>query len=192
MIKMIKIRKNKAYFCYGFTSAIYKTEVVKNNQICFPEKISYFEDPYFSIKLSIFANKCEIIDDAKYYYIRRNDSAANDCYTKQKTDDFVQAIDLIQKEINQNDVGQEEYIIYINFILRHLLPWCSVPHLEDESNLVALDGLLKLFENSKFSSKEILSVYFLNKKGNLKSKSTVAQILRDRIRQQSLGQNNKK
>ena len=159
-----KIRKNKINFLYGFTSAIYKTKVIKGNNIYFPEGITHFEDPYFSIKLSININKIEITDSAKYYYVKHDKSACANSKTFDKAKTFVESAISIVKLVNEYNLEKENYLIIINFLLEQMIPWCSDINLDKQTNLFVIDGLFKLLENSKYSSQEIFEFYFLNQK----------------------------
>ena len=62
------IKKNKSFFFYTFTSAIYKKSLIMDNKIFFPESLSYFEDCVFTIKAAFYSKNIEIVDNAKYYY----------------------------------------------------------------------------------------------------------------------------
>ena len=163
-----KIKSNKIEFLYGFTSAVYKTNYIKQNKIYFPNYLTHFEDPYFSIISAICINKVEIVNDAKYYYVKHNDSACSNCKTYKKTCDFIESSLLICKYINNSNIDKKNYLLIFNFILQSLIPWCSDLSLSEESNIVAINGLHKILEISKYSLLETLEFYFLNKKRLLK------------------------
>lgn len=116
-----KIRENKFYFHYGFTSAIYKTEFIKNNCIHFPIDLIYFEDPYFSIMALLKYNTLVIVDDAKYYYTINPDSVSKNVNTE-KIKDLIKSVDKIFELIVAID-NEEDYSILFDFLCRNLWNW---------------------------------------------------------------------
>ena len=159
-----KIKENKAYFCYGFTSAIYKASLIKDNNINFPEKIIHFEDPYFSIMANIFMTTVEIVDSAKYYYIQHKNSAVDGSKTEKAAIAFKNSVAKITDLINKNCSSKTDYNIYFNFLLTQLVPWCSDTMLTDKANSIAIEGLLYIFKNIKYDKQKLFEFYFLNKK----------------------------
>jgi len=159
-----EIRKNKTNFLYGFTSAIYRTDLIKKHAINFPVGITHFEDPYFSINVTLKFNNIETVDDAKYYYQRHVDSACYACKNYEKTCDFVKSVDLIISKINNADVKKEDYFIYFDFLINHILDWCSDSKLSNEANFIAVSGLTNLINNTKYDIKDCLYFYFIKKK----------------------------
>lgn len=160
-----RIKINKAYFCYAFTSAIYKTNIIKSKKIFFPENISFFEDPFFSINFGINSNTIKIVDNAVYYYTIHQDSSCFNCKNIKSANDFIKSLIKITNTLNQSKVNKNDYLIYINFLLEQVIPWCGLKF-TDEINNIALDGVLYILNNCKYSQKELLSYYFFNKKKN--------------------------
>jgi len=117
------IRQNKAYFYYGFTSAIYERSLIQEHNIKFPEGITHFEDPYFSIKVSVFLKHINFVDCAKYYYVKRSDSSCSDSFIPQKVTDMAKSVMMIFDFLNETNPPQEDYYIYINFLLQRLQKW---------------------------------------------------------------------
>ena len=112
-----KIRKNHAYFYYGFTSAIYRRDFINKFNIRFPENINYFEDPYFSIKAAINYKTVEFDDSAKYYYVRRNNSLSANPLEKNNRNAFKQIFINILNIINSDEVSGEIRSIVSDFLL---------------------------------------------------------------------------
>ena len=77
------VKKNKANFYFTFTTAIYKSSLIKEYNIRFLEGLIHFEDPYFTINAATHYNKLEVIDDAKYYYINNPNSTSRKKITKE-------------------------------------------------------------------------------------------------------------
>lgn len=158
------ISKDTTYFLYGFTSAIYKRAFIQDSNIKFPEGIRYFEDPYFSIDVTLHTNNIQTINDVKYYYQRRVDSQVGKCKTLENTLEFVRSANIILNHINKFDISEKKYKIYFNFLLEQLLPWCWAIGLNDEANIVATQAIYDIANLAKYSVIDLMTYHFLNKK----------------------------
>lgn len=156
-----KVRKNKANFLYGFTSGIYKTNLIKKHNICFPENISYFEDPYFNVAVTLIFNKIETIDSARYYYVKHDKSTCANCKTLAQTKAFTKSIRVILNLINSKEIPEENYIIYVVFLIQQIVPWCSDLELPDDANMEAVKGVCYILTNTKHSLDNLLFTYFM-------------------------------
>lgn len=90
-----RIKKNKAYFCSGFTTAIYNKYFLSNFGIQFKEKIPRAEDTFFLLKAVSLCNHITVIDDIVYLYLRRKEG--QDC--KQLSFDKIISVHTILDEI---------------------------------------------------------------------------------------------
>lgn len=181
-----KIKENKAYFCYGFTSAIYKASLIKDNNINFPEKIIHFEDPYFSIMANIFMTTVEIVDSAKYYYVKRNSSACAKFKSQKTALAFKDSVKMIIDAINEKCFNDLEYNIYANFLLNQVIPFCYDLRLTNKANDVIIKAFLYIIQNCKYGQEQLFELYFHNKKNILKdniedSRYSVMKQLREKI-----------
>lgn len=182
-----RIKTNKAYFLYGFTSAIYKTETVKKSKIYFPEGITHFEDPYFSIKASIVFERVEFVDDAKYLYLKHSDSACENVKTPRKATDFAKAINMIADVVNAYNVPKQDYLIYYTFLMRQLVPWCHDAELDNETTDKMVEALSHLIDQAGDNKEAVLKSYFMYKKGltiqhSAKGKEMLFADLRKKVR----------
>jgi len=157
-----KIRQNKVNFLYGFTSAIYKTGFIKKNNIGFPEGITHFEDPYFSILVTLNSPKTEIVDDAKYYYVTHKKQASKNTKTLKKTVDFVNCEKAIIDIINKYEIPKQDYILYTSFLISNLMPWCYDEELSEEANRIAFYGIFEVLKKAKFGVDDILPLIYSN------------------------------
>lgn len=113
----IKATKNPIYFYYGFTSAIYRKEYVDRYGFHFPEGISYYEDPFFTITLTSKLLDIKVVDGAKYYYRNVNTSLSHDISNK-KIDDFCSSMSAILTYLKQCDnFSEKKYIVVNQFLL---------------------------------------------------------------------------
>lgn len=52
---------------FGVWNKLYRTELIRDNQICFPENLAY-EDHYFAMLLYFYVNKVYLIEERFYHY----------------------------------------------------------------------------------------------------------------------------
>lgn len=176
-----KIRKNSAYFYYGFTSAIYKTKFIKDNNIFFPEGINYFEDPYFSIKCINHTDNISIVEDAIYYYTENPDSLSKKHTSKKAYEDMKTAIFTTAGFLNNSSISKEKYLIIFKFLSGFILNHCCSSPLK-EMQEEAPEDILKLIDNIKF--KDVKEEIFKSalKRLNGSNKSLLLKFLRYKIR----------
>lgn len=103
-----KIKQNKLNFWSQYTTAIYKTEFIKSNNIDFPQGLIIGEDPVFATKAAILSNKIEFEESAQYYYMRRQDSLNSVFWDEEKIKSYIKYIDIITdfallKGLNKNN-----------------------------------------------------------------------------------------
>ena len=72
-----KIRENKYNFNCNFSSALYKTSLIKEKNIFFPINLPLGEDRIFLINALVNSETIDIIDDAYYVYLHNEVSATN-------------------------------------------------------------------------------------------------------------------
>ncbi len=151
------IKINKAYFYYSFTSAIYKTDFIKSNNIHFPDGLSYFEDPYFSIFAGFYYNKVELVHNVYYHYV--------DCevsLSKKFSSDVFKSIEKIYTSLNQVNVDKKHYIIVYDFLLNFFHPFIFNKEFSIEMNKKAADLFSSMILNCKY--KEDAIQYFFYKR----------------------------
>lgn len=115
-----KIKENKLNFWAGYTTAIYKTRFIKENNILFPEGLLVGEDPVFAIKAAFLADKIEIINNAQYHYIRREKSLNSEIWSREKVLSYIQYIETITDFISKQNVDRENHQIVFGRILNDI------------------------------------------------------------------------
>lgn len=68
------IRKNIYNFTYEWTTAIYRTRLINDNDINFPDECTKAQDVVFLNRVVLKANSVECIDNVFYYYFIRENS----------------------------------------------------------------------------------------------------------------------
>lgn len=157
------IEKNKSYFYFTFTTAIYKKIFIQQFNIKFPEGLCHLEDPYFSIHAAIYYKKLKIVKNTKYYYVVTQDTR------KKKTDNqnIIKSLCLgalkILKLLNTINISEEDYMIISAFVLGEILERINDNNIQDYSYNLLLNTLSDFFSKNKYNEK-ILSKYYLNKR----------------------------
>jgi glycosyltransferase involved in cell wall biosynthesis len=116
-----QIRKSKAYFYHSFTTAIYKLGFIHKNNIRFPESIGRFEDPYFSIKVAIYAKHLVIADNVNYYYTKHAQSETSKDTTPINAVEYIDAAKRILEFINTAMISNMHHHIVYDFVLTQIL-----------------------------------------------------------------------
>lgn len=104
---------NPIYFFVGFTSAIYRKTFIDKYKICFPEGISYFEDPLFSIMVATRLSKIQVANDAKYFYRTVRDGLSRNVDEK-KIEDFYKVINNIFSYLESCNLDYDNKYIIVN------------------------------------------------------------------------------
>jgi len=60
---------------FNFCQLMYKSSIIKDNNIRFDENAVYGEDTQFALKALVFGDRIAISNEVTYYYIQREDSA---------------------------------------------------------------------------------------------------------------------
>lgn len=157
------IKKDKAYFYYTFTTAIYSKKFLDKYKIRFPEGLCHLEDPYFTIKAAFYYDKLEIADNAKYYYVTTG-------ATRNKKPDIVKTVKslykgvmLISDMINNADISEKHYKIVSAFVLGQILHYCNDVNIPDTACNILMQTLSGFYLKNKYKN-EILPMYYKNKR----------------------------
>jgi len=149
--------QNSAYFYHSFTTGLYKRELIKTNNIHFLENCSYFEDPYFSILVTLHCKKVNVVNNAFYYYVERKNSACDNDYIN-KFPHEKKAILELADILNKANIVKEHYIIAYGYLLRHSVSVREIM-IHSEEAVEYLDLLNFLYGNCKYK-KEQIDFYF--------------------------------
>lgn len=101
------IKEDKINFYVQVTTAIYKRDFLKRHNIKFYENIRICEDIVFVTQCAILAENVKVIDDAQYYYIRRDDSLDTEIYDEAKTGYFIKHIEIISDFVEKYNLAAE-------------------------------------------------------------------------------------
>ncbi len=115
-----KIKKNKINFWCQYTTAIYKREFILKNDIKFPMGLLVGEDPVFAIKTAFLCNKIDIINDAQYYYARRENSLNSEYWNIDKVDSYIEYINIVTSFALNQDLSDNDYRIFFGWVLNDI------------------------------------------------------------------------
>lgn len=119
-----RVKKDKYNFLYEWTTAIYKSALVFDNNIIFPEKCRKAQDVVFLNRCLLKSEKISFVDDVYYYYCKRKNSLHSKIIPIKNIKSALSAISLILRDINNSELYEsnpEQYINYYASILNIIL-----------------------------------------------------------------------
>jgi glycosyltransferase involved in cell wall biosynthesis len=96
-----RIRKNKCHFIGQFTTAIYRSKILKIHRVKFPVNVMASEDCCFTVHAVIVAKNIYFLNDTAYHYIRREHSGNSETYSYQKAYSYLRSHSLMLSRINK-------------------------------------------------------------------------------------------
>lgn len=115
----IKATGNPVYFFYGFSSAIFKRDLIVNNGLLFSEKYRYNEDPLFMLTVTTKGPKINVIDGAKYFY-RPVENSLSRIFDNRTICDFYHSTLEMLECLRGCNLSKEDTYICIDHILSPL------------------------------------------------------------------------
>ena len=138
-----RIKRNKAYFSIGFTSAVYNRKFLNGYEIRFPERLIHFEDPPFAIASALNCRHIALDDDAFYYYVENPLSASRNP-TMRHIEDHLAATRLMLEMLTSVKADERTEWIVRRFLKDQLLAWNNRDDSTEEMRSVAERGLREL------------------------------------------------
>ena len=141
------IEKNKLCFIGMWWTAIYRTELIKNNNIKLPENLLISGDRVFLQKALLKANYVSTIYDTFYYHYAREDSGAGKILSKEKIISAIKAIKIQTKELND-----------LNIYISNPIGYDCI-FIEQFKILILLHNSCNKDENTNLYAKEMIQIY---------------------------------
>ncbi len=107
ILKNEKIKEEQTNFAYEFCSAIYRTSMLRDNNIVFPAELTNLEDNIFAFKVSTVANKIEIVDEAHINITERKGSLSREPFSDSKINHIFDNIQIMVKLVNEAKAAKE-------------------------------------------------------------------------------------
>ena len=95
---------------FNFFQLMYKSEIIKNNEILFTKGVVYGEDTEFAHKALSYGKEIAISNDVTYYYVQRPDSAINT--TDFKRFEIIEVFENLAEFFNQKGKKDLSDLIY--------------------------------------------------------------------------------
>ncbi len=141
-------KQSKWYFYYEWWSAIYKTQLVKENNIRFPEEIIFGEDSLFLHYIIEKAENLEIINDTYYYYQRRKNSTDSLILQNEKINSCLFVYDSILKNINKlykQELIDKEAYSYLYETKNYIIIKYFYRNSSKESKMKCLENIINYY-----------------------------------------------
>ncbi|WP_298367979.1 glycosyltransferase family A protein [uncultured Lutibacter sp.] len=146
---------------------LFKTSIIKDNNIKFNSNISYGEDYIFVLNYLMFISSIYIIDKVNYIYAqRKNNSLSKKYISYEERFNFFKELNLLRKKpINSFYFPSNSYLHFINQKNTHYLTNLIIGIYDKRSNFNRHDRLIKLRE-----LKPKLITYYYSKELNILQK----------------------
>ena len=166
-----KIQENKMYFRCMFSTAIYRKAMLDKFKIGFIENCICGEDLIVPLKTAIFSNKIELVDDAKYFYLRREYSATTSKIDENKIKSILLMQETILNFINIAPITKKHYRYIIkNYVDEKNYFYILLYYDKKQLNLInkIIDNHSKIKYRAKSSAQyyKILDKYLTSKDFN--------------------------
>ena len=146
-----KTKENKVNFNGWFYLGLYNKQLLKNNNICFTERLIYGEDRVFPILAAYYANKVETVCDSFYYYHIRDNSASRKFYNNpKKLTDFCKSSKLVLECFNKLNYDEKSYNLFIEQYLKYIITTLVSAPAEYKNDIAEIYS--NFYNNLKFNT----------------------------------------
>ena len=155
------LKKSKAYFFYGFCTAIFRTSLLRDNSIFFIEGMKYEEDAVFCAQSALRANSIGVVDSVIYYYTVNPGSVTHARDVSLKIGCIVRGVRATMELISEEGVGRDFYIPMAANCFGKLLDWELWNELRDEDNVLVAETLDWFLDCCRYRQ-EVISYSFVH------------------------------
>ena len=135
-----RIKEHKAWFFMTYTSAIYRTRMLREHGIRFDERLRFFEDPHFSIRAAFHYNQVAVVDDAVYYYTDNPHSVTRACNDTRPIQDLIAGAQDLLDQMDALPVEGRHYQIVFAFLIDQFAGWFQKFYAPDAVTELAASG----------------------------------------------------
>ena len=112
--------KGKYYFSFEWQTAIYRHQIIIDNNIRFPEECRKAQDIVFLSRVVFKADKLVLIDNVEYIYYKRDDSLNAKKIPLESIKSALKAISLMAEVVNESDLYEKDKNTYINLFSKEI------------------------------------------------------------------------
>ena len=135
-----RIKEHKAWFFMTYTSAIYRTRMLREHGIRFDERLRFFEDPHFSIRAAFHYNQVAVVDDAVYYYTDNPHSVTRACNDTRPIQDLITGAQDLMDQMDALPIEGQHYTIVFAFLIDQFAGWFQKFYAPDAVTELAASG----------------------------------------------------
>lgn len=114
--QLLKQTKDKFYACTDFKPAIYRTVLIKENNVRFPSGVILCEDMIFLTEVLIKAQKVGVVPEVKYYYCRRLNSGNSQFLSKEQIESALPILEKMAELYNSCEESEGVIYAYTNIL----------------------------------------------------------------------------
>ena len=144
--------KSKLYFSFEYTSAIYKSSLIFDNNITFLPNLIVGEDVVFQHKATIKSKIFKVIDNVNYYYVRRENSLNAHEYDSERIDSAIKTIEYMAENFNDalyNEIDEKTYLDWYIYNDSVLLDYTITITKQIESKIKCVEKFIEIFYKTK-------------------------------------------
>lgn len=135
-----RIKEHKAWFFMTYTSAIYRTQMLRECGIRFDERLRFFEDPHFSITAAFHYDQVAVVDDAVYYYTDNPHSVTRANNDTRPIQDLIAGAQDLLDQMDALPVEGRHYQIVFAFLIDQFAGWFQKFYAPDAVTELAASG----------------------------------------------------
>jgi hypothetical protein len=123
-----------------YTSAIYRTRMLRECGIRFDERLRFFEDPHFSITAAFHYDQVAVVDDAVYYYTDNPHSVTRANNDTRPIQDLIAGAQDLLDQMDTLRIEGRHYNIVFAFLIDQFAGWFQKYYAPDAVTELAASG----------------------------------------------------
>ena len=172
-----RIRKHKAWFFLTYTSAVYRTEMLRRNGVRFNEDLLFFEDPHFSVRAAFHYDRIAVVDDAVYYYTDNPASVTRKNLSLRPVEALITGANDILDRMATLGIDDRHYSIVFAFLMDQFIGWCQKYYVSDAVTKRAAEGFSGILRRCRDLSACLSEYVFFRKESD--RRALVRELKRD-------------
>ncbi|MDR1337971.1 MAG: glycosyltransferase [Rickettsiales bacterium] len=159
---MARVANNKFEFMYCWWAAIYRRQMLDDNDIKFPDGIICGQDFVFLNRAVVAANAVRVVPGTFYHYEMRENSAFSAALSGEKIDSQLRARAMLLEFMNAQDLREEDYMIVWLAMLKNFLAQLFERNSNKQTRRLVVRGAIDFYWNAKFRTAAVMNIRRLN------------------------------